>query len=359
MTQPYVRKAVTPKPANRRMAAGERAAAATGLSAGTRWSRARPHTAWALLGLMAAGEVQCAAAPAASTICDGAAPWRQMGRATVQRRRFSARVLPPLSRLQRLLPAVGARPLPEPDGQERPSRRLGDVNRQERRHHGRRGRRLSRRGRLLRGLDVTVAFSGGSAERARSEAERLVAAGAAALVSFGLAGGLAPAARAGDLLLPESVRGAGRHGRSIRSGANGCTPDWLVAVLSPRLAPSWAASASLPPHPTSARCLRRSAPCCRYGKPAVATVAAEAKIPFLVLRAVADPADQVVPQVAREALRPDGRIRIRATSERTPPPTRRAVRAVSPRSAERAGTASLRRAVRLAGQRLGFTPFTE
>ena len=79
--------------------------------------------------------------------------------------------------------------------------------------------------RCLRRQDVRVACSGGSAERARSEAARLVAEGAAALVSFGLAGGLAPELRPGDLLLPETVRSAGAaRGRSTRSGANGCTP---------------------------------------------------------------------------------------------------------------------------------------
>ena len=45
----------------------------------------------------------------------------------------------------------------------------------------------------------------------------------------------------------------------------------------------------------------------------VAAVATAAKLPFLVIRALADLYDQVIPQVAREALRPDGRVRLQAT----------------------------------------------
>ena len=167
----------------------------------------------------------------------------------------------------------------------------------------------------LRGQDVTVAFSGGSAERARSEAERLLAEGAAALVSFGLAGGLAPELRTGDLVLPQTVCNARsaswsvdpvwRERVHIRLARGGVEPKAGALVGSDRIV----ATAS------DKRALFEAvgALAVDMESHAVAAVAAEAKIPFLVLRAVADPADQVIPQVAREALRPDGRIRVRAT----------------------------------------------
>ena len=162
----------------------------------------------------------------------------------------------------------------------------------------------------LRGQDVTVAFSGGSAERARSEAERLLAEGAAALVSFGLAGGLAPGLQTGDLVLPQTVCNARsaswsvdpvwRERVHIRLARGGVEPKAGALVGSDRIV----ATAS------DKRALFEAvgAFAVDMESHAVAAVAAEAKIPFLVLRAVADPADQVIPQVAREALRPDGRI---------------------------------------------------
>ena len=160
----------------------------------------------------------------------------------------------------------------------------------------------------LRGQDVTVAFSGGSAERARSEAERLLAEGAAALVSFGLAGGLAPGLQAGDLVLPETVRNA-------RSASWSVDPVWRERVhvrlarggLEPK-AGALVGSERIVATASDKRALFEAvgALAVDMESHAVAAVAAEAEIPFLVLRAVADPADQVVPQVAREALRPDG-----------------------------------------------------
>ena len=211
--------------------------------------------------------------------------------------------------------------------------------------------------RCLRGHSVTVAFSGGSAERARSEAQRLLAEGAAALVSFGLAGGLAPELGPGDLLLPETVREAGlaswrvdplwRERVRARLAGGGIVPktgaimgsDGIVATAFDKRALSEA---------TGARAVDMESH-------AVAAVATEARIPFLVLRAIADPADQVVPQVAREALRPDGRIRIRATFGgllRQPGELMELLR-LARQSA--LALASLRRGARLAGPRLGFT----
>jgi adenosylhomocysteine nucleosidase len=210
--------------------------------------------------------------------------------------------------------------------------------------------------RCLRGQDVPVAYSGGSAERARSEAARLVADGAAALVSFGLAGGLATELRPGDLLLPDSVRSAGVASWSVdpvwrervhaRLAAGGLEPkpgslvgsDRIVATASDKqelFGATGAQAVDMESH-------------------AVAAVAAAAGLPFLVVRALADPCDQVIPQVAREALRPDGRVRIRATLGGLirQPGELMALLRLARQSAR--GLASLRRATALAGPRCGF-----
>jgi hopanoid-associated phosphorylase len=213
--------------------------------------------------------------------------------------------------------------------------------------------------RCLRGCDVTVAFSGGSAERARSEAKRLVAQGAAALVSFGIAGGLAPGLRAGDLLLPEIVSSAG-------SGSWPVDPIWRervharLAALEPK-AGALVGSERVVATASDKRALFEAvgAIAVDLESHAVAAVANEAGIPFLVLRALADPADQVVPQVAREALRPDGGIRIRATfgGLLRQPGDLMALFLLARQSA--LALAALRRGARLAGPGLGFTPLAE
>jgi adenosylhomocysteine nucleosidase len=159
---------------------------------------------------------------------------------------------------------------------------------------------------------VHVACSGGSAERARAEATRLVAEGAAALVSFGLAGGLAPELRPGDLLLPETVRVAGGAAWSV-------APIWrervharLGAAGLESRAGALAGSEAIVATTAEKRELFEAtgAQAVDMESHEVAAVAAAAGLPLLVLRALADPYDQVIPQVAREALRPDGRMRL-------------------------------------------------
>jgi adenosylhomocysteine nucleosidase len=215
--------------------------------------------------------------------------------------------------------------------------------------------------RCLRVLNLCVAFSGGSAARARSEAERLVAEGAAALVSFGLAGGLAPGLRPGDLLLPERVRGAGPTPWSVdavwrervhaRLAAGGLEPQAGALLGSEHIVATAADKRAL--FETS------GALAVDMESHGVAAVAAEAKMPFLVLRAVADPADQVVPQAVLEALRSDGHVRVLATLGGVIRQRGELVAILRLGWQSALALAALRRGVRLAGPQLGFTPFPE
>src|SRR5581483_2441396 len=59
--------------------------------------------------------------------------------------------------------------------------------------------------RLARRLGWPVVVGGGSAAGAETAAQLAVSDGAAALVSFGLAGGLDPALRPGTILVPDAV----------------------------------------------------------------------------------------------------------------------------------------------------------
>jgi hopanoid-associated phosphorylase len=210
--------------------------------------------------------------------------------------------------------------------------------------------------RWLRGQDVHIGYSGGSPERARTEAARLVAEGAVGLVSFGLAGGLAPQLRPGDLLLPEAVRNAELASWSVdpiwrerihaRLAAGGLEPrpgtlvgsDRIVATASDKRALSEATGAQAVDMESHQ----------------VAAIASGAGLPFLVVRALADPHDQAIPQIAREALTPDGRVRLRATLGGLirQPGELMALLRLGRQSAR--GLASLRRAAALAGPGFGL-----
>ena len=63
---------------------------------------------------------------------------------------------------------------------------------------------------IARRLGLPVQAGGGTPEGAEAAAEALVAAGATALLSFGLAGGLDPTLRPGDILIPDAVVEDGR-----------------------------------------------------------------------------------------------------------------------------------------------------
>lgn len=163
--------------------------------------------------------------------------------------------------------------------------------------------------RCLQGLEVVVACSGARPEGARAEAARLIAEGVAGLVSFGLAGGLAPALAAGDLVLAASVLLPG-GGRIATDAAwrGGLTKllgrvRWCEEPLagSERLVASPAAKAVL--HATCA------AGAVDMESHAVAAAAATAGLPFLVIRAIADPSHRAIPAVAQSALGPDGALR--------------------------------------------------
>jgi hypothetical protein len=142
--------------------------------------------------------------------------------------------------------------------------------------------------------------SGGSALRARIGAEQLRARGVAGLVSFGLAIGLAPVLRPGDLVVAETV--VLPTGQAIATDA-----AWRAALLR-RLAGAGvearvARIAGSDEPLTSVGAKRRAfqtlfAAALDTESHAVAEVAAAAGLPLLVVRAVAEPAEAMRPAVA-------------------------------------------------------------
>ncbi|MBM3491004.1 MAG: phosphorylase [Alphaproteobacteria bacterium] len=166
--------------------------------------------------------------------------------------------------------------------------------------------------RLLSGNGLprdAVAVAGPSAVAAEATARELLAAGARGLVSFGLAAGLHPTLKAGIVVLATEVvtpegevlatqtLWRGRLAVHLRRGgpllearlAGVDRPVVGVDQKAALLASSGAAAADMESH-------------------GVARAARAANVPFIVVRAVADAADRVLPQAALTALRPDGRV---------------------------------------------------
>ena len=164
---------------------------------------------------------------------------------------------------------------------------------------------------LAEGRGPLIHVSGGSALRARAGAEGLREKGVIGLVSFGLAIGLAPVLRPGDVVVADSV--VLPSGRSIAT-----EPAWRAALLQ-RLGDGGlkvrvARIAGSDELPASATAKRRAfqatfAAALDTDSHAVAEVAAAAGLPLLVVRAVAEPADEMRPAIAAAANGADGQPR--------------------------------------------------
>ena len=161
--------------------------------------------------------------------------------------------------------------------------------------------------RLPQSVAPLIVTSHGDPGRARAGARQLAARGARAIISFGPAVGLAPVLRPGDLVIAECV--------VLPSGETIATDlAWrnrLVRCLSP-LNPSLkvARLAGRDRLAASAREKRAVfqatfAAALDSESHAIADVAQAAGLPFLALRAVADPAEQSRPQAAYRASRGD------------------------------------------------------
>ena len=153
-----------------------------------------------------------------------------------------------------------------------------------------------------------VHFAGPGPDRAQRAARALIAEGSAALLSFGVAGGLDPTLQPGDVVLADRIIGPDRS-------VFGAAPDWrdrlrqagrdsivikigdIAGVDQPLRNPRDKASLY---DATGAMALDMESH-------AVARIAHDAGIPFLAIRAIADPAPRTVPEAAMRALGPDGR----------------------------------------------------
>jgi adenosylhomocysteine nucleosidase len=171
---------------------------------------------------------------------------------------------------------------------------------------------FARTGSWERHREPRVACDGPGPERAAAAAARLARDGAAVLISFGICGGLDPELRPGDLLLAESVL----TGDGARHPASAEQRQVLAARLS-GLGFRIAAGALLGRDRPLAGAADKGARFAATGARAVdmeslgvARAAQAAARPFLVVRAIADPAERNLPRAALKAIGPDGRLKL-------------------------------------------------
>ena len=154
---------------------------------------------------------------------------------------------------------------------------------------------LAAEARIARRLGL-VAIGGGMPAGAEAAAEWLVAQGVRGLVSFGLAGGLDPALRPGDIMVPAMVR---------VDRTDFATTD-LAGPTSGRLLAGTAIAATAAAKQTLYTTTGAAAIDLESG--AVALVAQRHNLPFAVLRAICDPAERDLPPAALAALDATGAI---------------------------------------------------
>jgi adenosylhomocysteine nucleosidase len=151
--------------------------------------------------------------------------------------------------------------------------------------------------------------TGGNARRAEEAIARAIAQDARALVSFGLAGALDPSLRPGRLLLPPRV--CDEAGARIAVDASWHAAMWAklqasgIACNSGEMLGGAAIAAS----PERKCQLRRQSGAVAVDLEShlVARAAAGAGLPFLVLRAIADPAERSLPPAALLDLSAEGK----------------------------------------------------
>jgi adenosylhomocysteine nucleosidase len=148
-----------------------------------------------------------------------------------------------------------------------------------------------------------IVVAGASATRAEALADGLVDRGAQALVSFGIAGGLDPDLKPGALVLATEVVGTD----GARLGTSEPLRSRLCTRLKVQQAPLAGSDAMVAAVSEKERWRRETgAVAIDMESHGVACAAAKRGLPLLVLRAIADRADQALPPAATAGLKPDG-----------------------------------------------------
>jgi adenosylhomocysteine nucleosidase len=171
--------------------------------------------------------------------------------------------------------------------------------------------RLARRAVKDLGLaeQALVVCAGPGVERADAAVRGLARYGFNVVASFGLAGGLSPELAAGTLIFPRLVVAEGGPTLAVDEGLR----EKLLAIFGARARDVrllLSASAIISSAAAKSRLFAQSgADAVDMESYGVAFAAVSAGLPFVVIRAIADPAERAIPRSAQAGLRPDGSVR--------------------------------------------------
>ena len=260
------------------------------------------QTAWALLGLMAAGAADASRRRARRRVsARDAGSGRAVERARLYRHRLPARVLPALPRLSEILPAVGAGALPqfeinqfEPRGLRPMSAPFVVV-----------ATGLDFEARLAHAEGATKVCCGRGTQMAVALATA-VGPGCRGIISFGIAGGLDPQLRPGAVIVASSVIGANGVKGALPT-SEGWSQGLLGACAHPVQAPILGVDAAVTEPSDKMRLfMQTGAAALDMESHIAASVAVSQGLPFAALRVIADSAQQRIPQAALAGMREDG-----------------------------------------------------
>ncbi len=176
---------------------------------------------------------------------------------------------------------------------------------------------VRRHARFAGAADRVPVAAGLGRERARRAAEDLLSQGASALLSFGIAGGLAPNIACGTTVVATAIRAENME-------TIACTPAWTARLAEALQSSSPFARGELAYAPailitrqdksaTFAATPALAADMESYG---VGEAALKAGVPFAAVRVVADTAGEQLPEIALHAMAPDGSLKLMETFSR-------------------------------------------
>jgi adenosylhomocysteine nucleosidase len=183
---------------------------------------------------------------------------------------------------------------------------------------------------------------------------RAIAQGCQGLVSFGVAGGIAPELKPGDCIVASAVL----SGKSLLP----TDPQWAQRLLQTIPKPVHGTLLGVPAtvaDPAAKRALyrRTGAIAVDMESHIVAKAAAEHRLPMAAIRVITDPAERVLPRSALAATRPDGTIDVGAVLRSLLRQPRDAAALFQNALDTRVACASLRRGRELLGPGLGLPEF--